>query len=696
MLLSPQRSTFLRTLAIAVAGLCLPLLWPGVLANLFRTAPFVAERHDAGWPAALVTLRVGSDLLIGLSYAAISSVLSYVVYRNRAALPFDWVVLAFGLFIVACGVTHLTHVLVRYIPVFWFDGYIRALTATVSVATALALPPLVPRISALLNAERTLREHQVRLEQINVAMTAAVTRAEFLAGLSDALQAAHDPREVAELALAQLGPVLEVDEIVAAQVEGGRARLWSSWGRVHPATLAMLSGEGSPLERTPMLRRAVESGQAQYTQQYGQGAGDLSLEGLPFAAALEPILEAGGRVVGTLGFTRAPGKPWQPGELELARRAAATIGLALERTRNAQALRESEARLNEAMRHAPLGELMVGAAGRLERINPAASRILGIEASGVLGLPLGEVLGPVEWNAGESADGEQPYVRPDGTALWLQIHTSVVRDREGHLQQLILQLQDMTERRRAHLELKQLSAQLERSNRELQEFASVASHDLQEPVRKVLAFGSRLQGLDGERLSEGGRQSLERMLAAAERMQRLIQDLLSLSRVSTRGQNFQLVPLDKLLAQVTEDLEDQVARTGGRIEHAPLPTVSADPTQLRQLLQNLVGNALKYHREGVAPRVQVTPVASAPGTVRLLVRDNGIGFAPEHAERIFQPFQRLHGRGQYEGTGIGLAICRRIVERHGGTLTATGVEGKGSTFELTLPLTPVRSEEGTA
>lgn len=514
MVSNSQRSTLLRTLGIAVVGFCLPLLWPGVFANLFSTHQFEIDRHDSGWPAALMVLHVGSDLLIGISYAAISSVLAYIVYRNRSALPFDWVVLAFGLFIVACGLTHLMHVLVRFTPVFWFDGYIRALTAIVSVATALALPPLIPRVSALIQAERRLRDHQVQLEETNAALASSVARSEFLAGLSDALQTARDPRDVAELALTQLGPVLNADQITAIRIHEGRGKLWSSWGEVHPTALQLLSGEGSPIEQMTMVRRAVETGEVQATGNYGDIPGAVRIAGRPISALVEPIHEVGGRVIGTLNFIRAAGKPWQPDELELTRRAAATISLALERTQSAQALQESEAQLKEAMRHAPLGEVVVGPDRRVERVNPAASRILERREEDLTGLTLEELLGSGGWPSEPGhhplpsdptkTDWEQRYSRPDGTDVWLQIHASPIEGASEPAQTLIVQFQDSTEKHLAHLELQQLSRQLERSNHDLQQFASVASHDLQEPVRKILAFGSRLQESDQERLSEGG------------------------------------------------------------------------------------------------------------------------------------------------------------------------------------------------
>ena len=235
------------------------------------------------------------------------------------------------------------------------------------------------------------------------------------------------------------------------------------------------------------------------------------------------------------------------------------------------------------------------------------------------------------------------------------------------------------------VELRQANEKLEASNRELQDFASVASHDLQEPLRKIHAFSSRLAARSAEALGEEGRDDLRRMQNAVTRMQTLIDDLLALSRVSTRGRPLVPVELDAIVRDVLSDMEPRIENTGARIEVAPLPTIDADPTQMRQLLQNLLGNALKFVRPGVPPVVRIRS-AVADGRVELRVEDNGIGFEQRYAERIFTVFQRLQGRTEYEGTGIGLAICRRIAERHGGSITAEGRPGQGATFVVTLPL----------
>lgn len=239
----------------------------------------------------------------------------------------------------------------------------------------------------------------------------------------------------------------------------------------------------------------------------------------------------------------------------------------------------------------------------------------------------------------------------------------------------------------ANEKLRAFAGDLERSNRELQDFAFVASHDLQEPLRKIQAFGDRLKSKYGQGLSEEGRDYLERMQAAAKRMHTLINDLLTFSRVTSKAQPFVPVDLGRIAHEVLSDLEVRVQQTGGRVEVGTLPTLDADPLQMRQLLQNLIGNGLKFHRPDVPPVVEVRASVTdgdRPG-VRLEVEDNGIGFDTKYLDRIFTPFQRLHGRTEYEGTGMGLAVCRRIVERHGGTITAESAPGQGAKFTVVLP-----------
>lgn len=246
--------------------------------------------------------------------------------------------------------------------------------------------------------------------------------------------------------------------------------------------------------------------------------------------------------------------------------------------------------------------------------------------------------------------------------------------------------------RKAHDELekkvKERTAELSRSNRALQEFAFVASHDLQEPLRKVMAFGERLMHRFGGNLGEDGRDYLRRMIEATLRMQALLKSLLEYSRVTSKAQPFVNVELGTLLATVMSDLEVRIEKTGAVIRVGALPSIEAEPNQMRQLFQNIISNALKFQKEDQKPVLSIHADMSDNGeTVQITIEDNGIGFEPVYLDRIFEPFQRLHGRSsKFEGVGMGLAICQRIVEWHGGSITARSEPGTGSAFLINLPV----------
>ena len=266
----------------------------------------------------------------------------------------------------------------------------------------------------------------------------------------------------------------------------------------------------------------------------------------------------------------------------------------------------------------------------------------------------------------------------------------------GHLEEMVKARtsdleREIAERRRAEAQARGYAHQLERSNRELEDFASIASHDLQEPLRKVQVFGERLAAQAKPRLEPEEVLYLERMQDAALRMRRMINDLLTFARVTSKSQPSEPVDLNQVAAEVVSDLEVRVEQTNGMIEITNLPWVEADPLQMRQLFQNLIGNALKFHRPDESPWVQVYPLVTdydnqdRTNLVQVVVEDNGIGFDEEFADQIFKPFRRLVGRSAYEGSGMGLAICQKIVERHGGKITAHSQPGRGTKFILSLP-----------
>jgi two-component system sensor kinase FixL len=361
--------------------------------------------------------------------------------------------------------------------------------------------------------------------------------------------------------------------------------------------------------------------------------------------------------------------------------------------------------------------------GRATFVNPAAARISGCRVDEMIGKTEEEIFFPPRHRGAEKGPGlvknemggiapEQTFYRKDGTCFPVEYLRSPIRENNRTVGS-VLMFKDITERKLADDALAHKAAELARSNSELEQFAFVASHDLQEPLRKIQAFGDRLKlKCDSAKLEEG-RDYLDRMQSAAARMQTLINDLLTFSRVISAKQPFVPVDLASVTREVLGDLEVRIEKSGGQVTVGQLPTVEGDPTQLRQLLQNLIGNALKFQSPNAVPRVKVEAQLVTRDQIRegatfpnpppsprpddrfcvLTVEDNGIGFEEQYLEKIFAVFQRLHGRSEFEGTGVGLAVCRRITDRHGGLITAQSKLGEGSTFIVILPLRQPKAED---
>ena len=382
-------------------------------------------------------------------------------------------------------------------------------------------------------------------------------------------------------------------------------------------------------------------------------------------------------------------------------------------------LTECEARKHSILESALDPIISVNNEGRITEFNRAAEHIFGRSREEVLGTRPIELLFPETGIAGQKGRVERYLTFGEGSMLGKRTEVVAMRAngeqfpaemamtiaQERGQPVLTLYLRDVSERKRAEEQQARYREELERSNRELEQFAYVASHDLQEPLRKIRTFGERLELSCGDSLNDMGKECLGRMHSAAARMHSLITGLLSLSRVTTQGRDFEMVDLGKVVAETVTDLDVQLEQCGGRVDVGGLPTVQADAMQMRQLFQNLIGNALKFRRPEEPPVVTVTarpergksPRPGIPPTdlVRIMVEDNGIGFDPKDAGRIFNVFQRLHPREVYDGTGIGLSICRKIVERHGGTITAQGTPGLGAKFCILLPMIQRTSTKAT-
>ncbi len=549
-----QGSWVLQLTSVWVICAALLLLWPGLLHNLMSTAGYDPHQECFNFDPKLVSLHVVSDMSIGLSYVVISCALGTLVYRARATIPFRWLFLAFGIFIIACGSTHFMEVVTTFTAYYWLAGYLKLITAVASVVTAVALPPMLRPILNLLEEARVSSQRKVQLEEANRVL------------------------------------------------------------------------ESEILER----KRAQE--ELLQLQERFQGIYESSKDAIGFA-------ELGGRML--------------------------DVNSAFER-----------------LTYYSRDEIL---SSDYQKLTPPEYHQSEAEI-------IGRII-----ESGQPVEYEKEYFRKDGSRVPVELTTFVVRDSRGETIGLAGVVKDITERKdAARIQAKQ-TEELNRSNRELEQFASVASHDLQEPLRKIQMFGTRLEQKCAANLSEDGKVSLEKMLDAARRMDTLIQDLLSLSRITSKSRPFSSVRLNGVIAGVLSDLEARIASNHAQIEVGELPAVQADALQMRQLFQNLIGNGLKFQRPDVPPIIKVSATVDAQqNQCTVEITDNGIGFEEQHANLIFEPFQRLHGRSTYEGTGIGLSICRKIAERHGGNIHAESQPGQGTTFFVTLPLAQAAQNDSTA
>jgi two-component system sensor kinase FixL len=378
------------------------------------------------------------------------------------------------------------------------------------------------------------------------------------------------------------------------------------------------------------------------------------------------------------------------------------------------ALKISENKFNAIIQSAVDGVITINERGIIEMLNPSASRLFGYSPKELLGTSVNKLMPEPEKSSHDSyidnykrtgigriigIGREVTGMRKDGTTF--PFHLSIS---EVHLQNRRVFtgfIHDISDQKIAEEKLRRYAAELERSNRELQDFAYVSSHDLQEPLRKIQAFGDRLKAKESDKLTDQGKDYVDRMLNAAFRMQNLINDLLSFSRVTTKAQPFINVDLNQLLREVLSDLEVIIEKTGAQIQFDALPTIEAEAIQMRQLFQNLISNAIKFRKENEKPVIKIdfrliqrkAHLTSTPGDqmVEIYVKDNGIGFDEKYLDRIFNVFQRLEGQ-KYEGSGIGLAICRKIAIRHGGDITAKSKVGEGSVFIVTLAVKQPKEE----
>ncbi len=383
-----------------------------------------------------------------------------------------------------------------------------------------------------------------------------------------------------------------------------------------------------------------------------------------------------------------------------------------------QRLWENERRLQTILNTAAEGILTVNGDGRIESVNRMAEEIFHCEAAAVMGQPLSEIIPTFQPRlAPESALPDWPVVlkkmlnethemvgrRGDGSMFPIEVSISEVALEKNVLYTAIIR--DITRRKHSEEQLRTYARVLERHNRELQEFATIASHDLQEPLRKIRAFCDRLQRRGAGQLDQNGQEYLRRIQSAAERMQELLDAWLKFSHITTRAQPFSTVDLHRITREVIGEFQGEIEALKGRVEVVGLSTIEADAQQMRQLIRNLVQNAMKFHKKDQQPMIKIQGRIMKTGNrllsefsqpyqfMEITVSDNGIGFDEKYSTKIFSVFQRLHSRAEYHGTGIGLSICQKIVERHGGYIRVKSRPGEGTQFVVTLPVKQTIQEE---
>ncbi len=350
-------------------------------------------------------------------------------------------------------------------------------------------------------------------------------------------------------------------------------------------------------------------------------------------------------------------------------------------------LREAREYADSLLEHAPGPILVLDSGDRVTRLNRAFERLTGRSAQGLAGRPIDEVLpgfAATLADVRDLPDGvERPVRHRDGTERTVLWTAATLRDETGAVTATVVQGQDVTARVEVEARLRAAVDELEVSNEDLERYAYVASHDLQEPVRTVVSHVQLLERQYRGRLDEDADEILGYIVEGGLRMQGLVQDLLLLSRVGTKKRPFSLVDCEQVIRDVLRDHRHLIRETGAVVTHDPLPVVCGDPAEITLVFTHLLENAIKF-RSGEPPRIRIA-AEREDGRWRFAVADNGIGIEPEYFDRIFVLFQRLHTREHYQGTGVGLPICKKVVERHGGRIWVASEFGRGTTFFFTLP-----------
>ena len=391
-------------------------------------------------------------------------------------------------------------------------------------------------------------------------------------------------------------------------------------------------------------------------------------------------------------------KPVNPGELlATLRRGFEKIRMIKEKRAMEGTLNEIEQQIKASFNQAAIGITHLSLKGMWLICNDKFCQIVGYDQEELIKMSIFDIIHPDEANNIRKAidelltanvpyfSRETQYLRKDGLPVWVNVTISPVSSPSGEPLYFILFIEDITKRREIEEMLQNLVKDLAEANQNLEDFTRTASHDLQEPLRKIISFADRLQTSIGDKMDNREKEYFHRLENSSVRMKKLIEDLLRYSRVSSLAPEMEPVDLKDIVNEVLLDLEVSIERSKGVVEIKHLPTIEADNTQMRQLFQNLISNALKFHNKTEPPKIEIDSMYNDNGYWKILIRDNGIGMKEEHIKRIFKPFERLHGSSEFPGTGMGLAICLKVVTRHHGKIMVKSSLGKGTLCIVELP-----------
>jgi PAS domain S-box-containing protein len=610
----------------------------------FSTSGFMPHGHCYLWTPSLVWLHVVSDALIFLAYVTIPATLLYFV-RRRKDVPFDWMFMCFGVFIVSCGLTHLMAVWTVWTPSYWIAGAIKAVTAAASICTSVALALLVPKALALPSPEAMRR----------------VTRA------------------------------LEASEArFRAAVEGSRDAFYiveavrDAQGRIEDFTYTY----ANPQVRPRLSQEAPQELVGRRMSEY------VPLEIMPgLIEHFGTVMQRGAAVEDELSV-RMPGRAERWVQLQvvpLGTGVAATSRDITQRKRDERALKLAEERFRTLLEAAPDAIVIVNERGEIVFVNTQTSNVFQYAAGELVGQPV-ETLIPIALTA-KHTEQRQAYfreasVRPmgaglelngrrkDGSIFPVEVSLSPLQTETGLL--VSSAIRDVSAR-------KWIENALKLSNQELEAFSYSVAHDLRAPLRGISGFAQILTDEHEQALDEDARDCLEEIRSNAQRMGQLIDALLLLSRVSRSELHMEPVDISAMAQSVAGELARCEPQRAVAIDVQPGLHAAMDPTLARTLLTNLIGNAWKFTSRAGHPRIEIG-AATENGAHTFFVRDNGAGFDSSFGGKLFTPFQRLHNSREYSGTGIGLATVQRIVHRHGGRVWAEGRVGEGAAFYFRIPV----------